>query len=117
MPGYVWDHYEKTLPMPTYVVAFMVTDFSNYDIDVADRPSHTIFSRKEVADDIRFIGNLIPKMLRLIQNYTGFYYELDKLDVIAVPRLSYNAMENWGLITFRYKHVNFLQYLISTYLP
>lgn len=101
MPGYVWDHYEKTLPMPTYVVAFMVTDFWSYDVDVADRPSHTIFSRKEVANNTKYIADLIPKALRVIQNFTGFYYELDKLDVIVVPELAYSAMENWGLITFR----------------
>ncbi|KAL6259522.1 hypothetical protein P5V15_009439 [Pogonomyrmex californicus] len=101
MPGYVWDHYEKTFRMPTYVVAFMVTDFSSYDIAVNDRPSHTIYSRKEIANDTKYIGNLISKIVRAIQNLTDFYYELDKLDVIVVPKLAYIAMENWGLITFR----------------
>lgn len=100
MPEYVWDHYEKTLPMPTYVVAFMVTDFSSYDIRVVDRPSHTIFFRKEVANKMKYIGDLLPKVLRLIQNFTTFHYEMDKLDVIVVPQLAYSAMENWGLITF-----------------
>lgn len=99
LPGYVWDHYEKTLPMPTYLVAFMVTDFFGYHANVTDRPSHTILSRKEVANDTRYMGDLIPKVLRLIQNFTGFYYELDKLDVIVVPKLMYSAMENWGLIS------------------
>ncbi|XP_025986854.2 thyrotropin-releasing hormone-degrading ectoenzyme isoform X2 [Solenopsis invicta] len=101
MPGYVWDHYEKTNRMPTYVVAFMVTDFSSYVVAVTDRPSHTIFFRKEIENDIRYIGDLIPKVLRVIQNLTGFPYELDKLDVIVVPKYAYTAMENWGLITFR----------------
>ncbi|XP_071636854.1 thyrotropin-releasing hormone-degrading ectoenzyme-like [Temnothorax longispinosus] len=101
MPGYVWDHYEKTFRMPTYLVAFMVTDFSSYDVAVRDRPSHTIFFRKEIANDTRYVGDLIPKVLRVIQNLTGSYYELDKLDVIVVPELEYAAMENWGLITFR----------------
>ncbi|XP_019697448.1 thyrotropin-releasing hormone-degrading ectoenzyme-like [Harpegnathos saltator] len=99
LPGYVWDHYEKTLPMPTYVVAFMVSDFVGYRVNVTDRPSHTIFSRREVVNDTRYMSELVPKVLRLIQNFTGFYYELDKLDVIVVPKLMYSAMENWGLIT------------------
>lgn len=79
----------------------MVTDFSSYDVAVTDRPSHTIFFRKEIANDTRSIGDLISKLLRVIQNFTGFYYELDKLDVIMVPQYKYAAMENWGLITFR----------------
>lgn len=86
--------------MPTYVVAFMVSDFFGYQVNVTDRPSHTIFSRREVANNTRYMGELIPKVLRLIQNFTGFYYELDKLDVIVVPKLIYSAMENWGLISF-----------------
>ncbi|GAB1859250.1 Aminopeptidase [Camponotus japonicus] len=101
MPGYVWDHYEKTLPMSTYLVAFMVTDFVSYEVAVTDRPSHMIFLRKDVANNTKYIGNLIPKLLRLIQNFTKFYYELDKLDAIVVPSFAYSAMENWGLITFR----------------
>lgn len=101
MPGYIWDHYEKTFPMPTYVIAFMVTDFSSYDVAVTDRPSHTIFFRKEIENDTRYIGDMIPKVLRAVQNLTGFYYALDKLDVIVVPEYAYTAMENWGLIAFR----------------
>ncbi|KAM0725616.1 Aminopeptidase N [Formica fusca] len=101
MPGYVWDHYKKTLPMPTYLVAFMVTDFVSYEVAVTDRPSHTIFVRKDIANNTKYIGNLIPKLLRLIQNFTKSYYELDKLDAIVVPNFAYSAMENWGLITFR----------------
>lgn len=101
MPGYVWDHYEKTLPMSTYLVAFMVTDFVSYEVAVSNRPSHTIFLRKDVANNTKYIGNLIPKLLRSIQNFTKFYYELDKLDAIVVPSFAYSAMENWGLITFR----------------
>ncbi|XP_011707487.1 PREDICTED: thyrotropin-releasing hormone-degrading ectoenzyme-like isoform X2 [Wasmannia auropunctata] len=101
MPGYVWDHYERTFPMATYVVAFMVTDFSSYDVAVADRPSHTIYFRKEIANDTRYVGDLTSKVLRVIQNLTRFFYELDKLDVIVIPNLAYAAMENWGLITLR----------------
>lgn len=101
MPGYVWDHYEKTLPMPTYLVAFMVTDFSSYRVNVTDRPSHTIFFRKEITNSTRHIGDFVSKVLRSIQNFTETYYELDKLDVIVVPQLSYNAMENWGLISIK----------------
>lgn len=101
MPGYVWDHYVKTVPMPTYLVALMVTDFFGYDVNVDDRPSHTIFSRKEFVNNTKYISDLIPKALRFIQNFTTFSCKLDKVDVIAVPDLSYSAMENSGLITFR----------------
>ncbi|KAG7187572.1 hypothetical protein KM043_016642 [Ampulex compressa] len=99
MPGYVWDHYEKTLPMSTYLVAFMVTDFPGYRVNVTDKPYHTFFARRGLQGGMEYFGYLIPRLLRVIQNFTGFYYEPDKLDVIMVPTLPYSGMENWGLIT------------------
>nr|XP_050853793.1 thyrotropin-releasing hormone-degrading ectoenzyme-like [Vespula vulgaris] len=102
---YVWDHYNKTPPMSTYLVAFMVTDFQSYQINVTDRPFHNVFARKDVQNDTMYIGNLIPRIVRLMQNLTGFHYDLDKLDMIAVPSLAYSAMENWGLITFRENNI------------
>ncbi|XP_047356271.1 thyrotropin-releasing hormone-degrading ectoenzyme-like isoform X1 [Vespa velutina] len=103
--GHVWDHYNKTLPMSTYLVAFMVTDFQSYQINVTDRPFHNVFARKDVQNDTMYIGNLIPRIVRLMQNLTGFHYDLDKLDMIAVPSLAYSSMENWGLITFRENNI------------
>ncbi|XP_043492833.1 aminopeptidase Q-like [Polistes fuscatus] len=99
--NHVWDHYKKTPPMSTYLTAFMVTDFQSYQINVTERPFHNVFARKYLQNDTMYIGNLIPPIVRLMQNLTGFHYDLDKLDMIAVPSLAYSAMENWGLITFR----------------
>ena len=41
-------------------------------------------------------GQLLP----LYDRYFGFDYPLPKLDLIAVPNLGFEAMENWGGITF-----------------
>ncbi|XP_015186356.1 PREDICTED: endoplasmic reticulum aminopeptidase 2-like [Polistes dominula] len=101
IPNHVWDHYKKTPPMSTYLIAIMVTDFESYQINVTDRPFYNVLARKYVQNDTKYIGNLIPSIVRLMQNLTGFHYDLDKLDMIAVPSLAYSAMENWGLITFR----------------
>lgn len=112
MPGYVWDHYEKTLPMSTYLIAFMVTDFSQKILDRrVGSPSYSIFSRDQIQNSIKRIEFLIPSVLEFIQNLTEFHYELDKLDVIIVPELSYTAMENWGLIALRYI-ISFLLHLL-----
>ncbi|XP_066603306.1 aminopeptidase N-like isoform X2 [Prorops nasuta] len=51
LPGYEWDHYEKTFPMSTFAVAIFVTNFVNRTIVGPTRPSYTIFSQKEVQDN------------------------------------------------------------------
>ena len=40
-------------------------------------------------------------MLPFYQDYFGTPYPLPKLDIVAIPVLTANAMENWGLIIFR----------------
>lgn len=40
------------------------------------------------------------QLLPLYDRYFGFSYPLPKLDLIAVPNLGFEAMENWGGITF-----------------
>jgi aminopeptidase N len=40
------------------------------------------------------------QLLPLYNDYFGVAYPLPKLDLIAVPQLGFDAMENWGGITF-----------------
>lgn len=42
-----------------------------------------------------------PSIIHALENYYGFGYPWDKLDVLAAPDFSAGAMENAGLVTFR----------------
>jgi len=42
-----------------------------------------------------------PSIIHALENYYGFGYPFDKLDLLAAPDFSAGAMENAGLVTFR----------------
>ena len=46
------------------------------------------------------------KTLPFYTEYFGTPYPLNKMDLIAIPNFACGAMENWGLVTYRYMTVH-----------
>lgn len=93
-----------TPKMSTYLAAFIVSDLvvSNHSTEgEMDEPEIKIWSRREVTDMTYHAYNLTKRVLPLFEEYFDLKYQLPKLDLVGVPDFGYNAMENWGLITFR----------------
>lgn len=99
---YVWDIYQESVPMPTYLVAFVVSKFG-YEIspDTGNNVQFRIWARKDALDQIAYAKDVGPKMLAYFEDYFDVKYPLPKQDMIAIPDFSAGAMENWGLITYR----------------
>lgn len=96
IPDYVWDHYEESLPMSTYLVAFAVTDFGN----LTDG-NFSVWARKEALPQANYSLIIGPRILRHYEDFFQIPFPLPKVDMIALPDFSAGAMENWGLITYR----------------
>lgn len=86
--------------MSTYLVAFVVSDLQPFVKKTANL-NYTIWSRREVIDQTIHALDLLPRFLEYFESYFQIKYPLKKLDIVAIPDFGYNAMENWGLITFR----------------
>lgn len=87
--------------MSTYLVAFVIADYKY----TSKNERHRIFARKDAVDEGQLTYALTEAVgiLKVIEEYTGIDYVLKKMDMVAIPDLYYadEAMENWGLVTFR----------------
>lgn len=100
--------FAQTLPLPTYLVAFAV---GPWDIVAGPDISPTAYRAKPLqlrgiaakgeGQRMRHVLGETPSIIHALENYYGFGYPFDKLDLLAAPDFEAGAMENPGLVTFR----------------
>nr|XP_018896628.1 PREDICTED: aminopeptidase N-like isoform X2 [Bemisia tabaci] len=98
----VWVRFRKSEPMPTYLVAFSVSEMKVYS---KDNQRVRVWSREDAVDDTHYIQEVGERLLTALEQYLNVKYKLPKLDIVAVPDFSAGAMENYGLTTYREKYV------------
>jgi cytosol alanyl aminopeptidase len=106
--GWKTLEFAPTLPLPTYLVAFGV---GSWDIATAPDISPDAYRAKPLplrgvasageAHRMQHVLSETPSIIHALENYYGFGYPWDKLDLLAAPDFSAGAMENAGLVTFR----------------
>lgn len=84
--------------MPTYLVAFVVSDFKY----VGDN-YHRVYARPDYIDNGYgdFALEVGVPVIQALEEYTKVPYSLEKIYQISLPHFSAGAMENWGLVTYR----------------
>lgn len=101
-PDYVFDEFEESVPMSTYLVAYMVSDFVAIESDSRDdEVKFKILARKDAIDQTELAKNAGPLVLKYYEDYFDEKFPLSKQDMVAIPDFSAGAMENWGLVTYR----------------
>ena len=87
--------------MSTYLIAFIVSDFERLG-DPNLKYSFSAWARPEGIDKAVYSQDVGPKLVDWFEEYTAIDYTFDKIDQVALPDFAAGAMENWGLITYRY---------------
>ncbi|BFF92068.1 aminopeptidase N [Drosophila madeirensis] len=103
-PGFIRDDFLTTPKMPTYLVAFIVSNMvdSRYAaLDSSVMPRVEIWTRPTFVDMTHYAYKMVRKFLPYYEEYFGIKNKLPKIDLVSVPDFGFAAMENWGLITFR----------------
>ena len=103
--GKVAVRFADTMPMSTYLVAFVVGPLVATDpIDVDGKPLRVVcpIGKDHLAAYALEVGAFA---LRYFSDWFGIVYPGDKLDLVAIPDFAFGAMENVGCVTFRERYV------------
>lgn len=101
--GWFWDEFEESVLMPPYLVGFAISDYSSRVVRNGTDNSTLIraWVREASLSKLDLGLNASSVGLDFLSEYFEVPYPLPKLDMICPPEMSPNAMENWGLITYR----------------
>lgn len=92
--------FEPTPLISSYLLAFVVSDFAS--VTNAAR-NFSVFARPNAIQHADLALNAGEKLLKALEDFTNIPFAIRKMDQIAIPDFSAGAMENWGLVTYRYK--------------
>ncbi len=99
---YFWDMYQTSPIMSTYLLAFVISRLSYKQSEtLSNGVQLRVWTRKPFIEQTNLAGLIGPQMLEFYEKHYNVNYALPKMDLVAVPDFSAEAMENWGLITFR----------------
>lgn len=94
--------FEDTPIMQTYILAFVISEFDFIENNQAGVPQR-VYGRSEAIKNNQgtFALEAGLKVMDYMQKYFEMEYYLPKMYQVAIPDFFFNAMENWGLITYR----------------
>lgn len=91
--------FEKTPSIPTYLVALVISDFTNLTMEDGNR-TYRVWAQSQLAHQLPYSLSVIPKALSFFETRLGVPYPLPKVDMVAFPDFPGEAMENFGLQTY-----------------
>ncbi|XP_061524305.1 thyrotropin-releasing hormone-degrading ectoenzyme-like isoform X2 [Phycodurus eques] len=100
--GWTTRRFARTPRMSTYYLAWAVCNFTSRETRGDGGVAIRLFARPDaVADGAGdYSLHIAKRLLGFYQDFFQVQYSLPKLDLLAVPKHPYAAMENWGLSVF-----------------
>ncbi|EDX13089.1 GD18897 [Drosophila simulans] len=94
--------FAETVPMSTYLAAFVVSDFQYKETTVEGTSiALKVYAPPAQVEKTQYALDTAAGVMAYYINYFNVSYALPKLDLVAIPDFVSGAMENWGLVTFR----------------
>ncbi|XP_064404394.1 aminopeptidase Ey-like [Halichondria panicea] len=101
----VTTHFQSSVKMSTYLVAFIVSDFECMGVNITENRSQPlrirVCSNPLIVDKTEYALRVAMDVIQFYERRFNISYPLPKQDLFAIPDFAAGAMENWGLITYR----------------
>ncbi|XP_030641461.1 thyrotropin-releasing hormone-degrading ectoenzyme-like [Chanos chanos] len=100
--GWVTNHFSRTPRMSTYYLAWAVCNFTYIETLTDSGVVIRLYARPNAIESGSgdYALQITKRLLQFYEDYFKVKYSLPKLDLLAVPKHPYAAMENWGLSVF-----------------
>ncbi|TAN21155.1 MAG: M1 family peptidase [Actinomycetota bacterium] len=99
--GYTRTSFDDTIPMSTYLVAFIVGPLEASEPYMSGDTPIRIISKPGQGHLHQFALEAAAHALEFFTDWFSIPYPGKKLDLIAIPDFAFGAMENLGAVTFR----------------
>lgn len=110
-PDRVRETFYPTPLISAYLVAFHVSDFNSTNTTSTKSKPFKIIARQGVHNQHQYAAEIGVKITEELDDYLGIRYVdmgqgvVMKNDHIALPDFPSGAMENWGMVNYRYVHI------------
>ncbi|MCL4133992.1 UNVERIFIED_CONTAM: hypothetical protein GTU68_054839, partial [Idotea baltica] len=97
-------HFEESVSMVTYLVCFIVCDFTYKEINETTMNGELpfrVYAPVDKIDDMEYALEFGAKTLAFYEVMFDYPFPLPKSDMAAIPDYSSGATEHWGIITYR----------------
>ncbi|XP_035147064.1 endoplasmic reticulum aminopeptidase 1 isoform X1 [Callithrix jacchus] len=99
--GLIEDHFDVTVKMSTYLVAFIISDFASVSKMTKSGVKVSVYAVPDKINQADYALDAAVTLLEFYEDYFSIPYPLPKQDLAAIPDFQSGAMENWGLTTYR----------------